>query len=93
MVETTEATHVTRAASSLLFPELDFEIAANGTYPSEDFHRVLARIAFDNEFANTARKPISLPLAMRLELTQPLDTRLNGRSSIICVDSTRTRSN
>ncbi|ELY93722.1 transposase [Natrialba taiwanensis] len=60
MVETTEATQVTRAASSLLFPELDFEIAANGTYPSEDFQRVLARIAFDNEFANTGAKAYQL---------------------------------
>ncbi|NKE35973.1 transposase, partial [Natronococcus sp. JC468] len=32
MVETTEATQVTRAASSLLFPELEFGIAANTTY-------------------------------------------------------------
>jgi len=37
MVETAEAKQVSRAASSLLFPELAFGIAANGTYPSEDF--------------------------------------------------------
>ncbi|ELZ21083.1 hypothetical protein C475_19033 [Halosimplex carlsbadense 2-9-1] len=36
------------AASSVLFPELEFGVADNGTYPSEDFQRVLARIAFDN---------------------------------------------
>jgi len=60
MVETTEAKQVSRAASSLLFPELDFDVAANGTYPSEDFQRVLARIAFDNEFANTGAKAYQL---------------------------------
>lgn len=60
MVETTEATQVTRAASSLLFPKLEFGIAANGTYPSEDFQRVLARIAFDSEFANTGAKAYQL---------------------------------
>lgn len=60
MVETTEANQVSRAASSLLFPELEFGIAANGTYPSEDFQRVLARIAFDNEFANTGAKAYQL---------------------------------
>jgi hypothetical protein len=47
MVETAEAKQLSRAASSLLFPELDFGVADNGTYPSEDFYRVLARLAFD----------------------------------------------
>jgi len=56
MVETAEAKQVSRAASSLLFPELEFGVAANGTYPSEDFQRVLARIVFDNEFANAGAK-------------------------------------
>jgi hypothetical protein len=51
MVETAEAKQVSRAVSSLLFPEVEFGIADNGTYPSEDCQRVLARIAFDNEFA------------------------------------------
>lgn len=51
MVETTMAKQVSRAASSLLFPELDIDVAANGTYPSEDSLKVLARIAFDDEFA------------------------------------------
>lgn len=60
MVETAEAKQVSRAASSLLFPELDFGIADNGTYPSEDFQRVLARIAFDNEFANAGAKAYQL---------------------------------
>ena len=37
------------AASSLLFPELELEIDNNAMYPSEDFQRILARIAFDTE--------------------------------------------
>jgi len=60
MVETAEAKQVSRAASSMLFPELEFDVADNGTYPSEDFQRVLARIAFDNEFANAGAKAYQL---------------------------------
>ena len=60
MVETSEAKQVSRAASSMLFPELEFGVADNGTYPSEDFRRVLARIAFDNECANTGAKAYQL---------------------------------
>jgi len=60
MVETTEAKQVSRAASSMLFPELEFGVADNGTYPSEDFQGVLARIAFDNEFANAGAKAYQL---------------------------------
>ncbi|MFA9518426.1 transposase [Halopenitus sp. H-Gu1] len=60
MVETAEANQVSRAASSLLFSELDFDVAANSTYPGEDFQRVLARIAFDNEFANAGAKAYQL---------------------------------
>jgi hypothetical protein len=60
MVERTEAEQVSRAASSVLFPELDFGVAHNGAYPSEDFQRVLARIAFDNEFANAGAKAYQL---------------------------------
>ena len=60
MVETAEAKQVSRAATSLLCPGLEFGIATNGTYPSEDFRRVLARIAFDNEFANAGAKAYQL---------------------------------
>jgi hypothetical protein len=60
MVETSEAKQVSRAASSLLFPELEFGAADNSTYPSEDFQRVFARIAFDNEFANAGAKAYQL---------------------------------
>jgi hypothetical protein len=37
------------AASSLLFSELELEIDNNAMYPSEDFQRILARIAFGTE--------------------------------------------
>jgi len=60
MVETAEAKQVSRAASSLLFPGLEFGVANNGTYPSEDFQQVLARITFDNEFANAGAKAYQL---------------------------------
>jgi hypothetical protein len=60
MVETSEVKQVSRAASSVLFPEPDFGVADNGTYPSEDFQRVLAQIDFDNEFANAGAKTYEL---------------------------------
>lgn len=67
---------MSRAASSLLFPELDFGIAANGAYPSEDVQRVLARIAFTNEFANTGAKAYQLAcgddIAVNTESRNPL---------------------
>jgi hypothetical protein len=76
MVETTEAKQVSRAASSLLFPELEFGIADNGTYPSEDFQRVLARIAFDNEFANAGAK------AYQLARGDNVDVEAKSRNSL-----------
>lgn len=60
MVETAEAKQVTSAASSLLFPEIDFGVASNATYTREDFQPVLSRIAFDNEFANAGAKAYQL---------------------------------
>jgi hypothetical protein len=76
MVETAEAKQVSRAASSLLFPELDFGVADNGTYPSEDFQRVLARIAFDNEFANAGAK------GYQLARGNNIDVGTNSRNSL-----------
>ncbi|EMA31918.1 hypothetical protein C444_07570 [Haloarcula japonica DSM 6131] len=83
MVETAEADQVSRAASSLLFPELEFGVADNRTYPSEDFQRVLARIAFDNEFANIGAKAYQLARGddVDVETTarNPLARALRGR--------------
>jgi IS4 transposase len=76
MVETAEAKQVSRAASSLLFPELEFGVADNGTYPSEDFQRVLARIAFDNEFANAGAK------AYQLARGDDIDVGAESRNSL-----------
>ena len=82
---------MTRAASSLLFPELEFGIAANGTYPSEDFQQVLARIAFDNEFANTGAKAyqlacgddITIDTTARNPLARALLYHLRGLDAIL----------
>ena len=54
MVTTAEARQFCRAAGSLLYPLLDFGAKPNGTYPNEDFARVLTRSAFEQEFANTS---------------------------------------
>ncbi|MFA9417875.1 hypothetical protein [Natrinema sp. HArc-T2] len=59
MVKTTEAKQVCQAASALLYPELDFEIKPCGMYTREDFEKVLSRIAFEQEFANTGGKHTS----------------------------------
>jgi len=37
MVETAEAKQVCRAASTLLYPELDFDVKQCGKYTREDF--------------------------------------------------------
>jgi hypothetical protein len=69
MVDTTEAKQVCRAASTLIYPALDFGIKPCGTYTREDFEQVLSRIAFDQEFANTGGKTVQLdrnPLAKSL---------------------------
>jgi len=76
MVETAEAKQVSRAASSVLFPELEFGVADNSTYPSEDFQRVLARIAFDNEFANAGAK------AYQLARCEDVDVEAKSRNSL-----------
>ncbi|WP_206042365.1 hypothetical protein [Haloarcula argentinensis] len=60
MVETAEARQVSRVAFSLLFPELGFDVAANGTYPSEDSLEVPTRIVFGNEFADAGAKAYQL---------------------------------
>jgi len=52
MVETAEAKQVCRAASTLLFPELEFDVKPCGKYTSEDFLEILSRVlaaSFDLE--------------------------------------------
>jgi hypothetical protein len=60
MVGTAEAERVCWEASRRLVPELEFGIAANGTYPRQQFERLLGRIALDNEFANAGAKAYQL---------------------------------
>jgi hypothetical protein len=49
MVETTEAKQVSRAASTLLFPGLEFGVKPCGKYTREDFLEILSRIGFEQE--------------------------------------------
>ncbi|MFC4989009.1 hypothetical protein [Saliphagus infecundisoli] len=60
MVDTDEAKQVCRAASSVVYPELDFGIKPCGSYPREDLLEVLSWIAFTQEFANTGGKTVQL---------------------------------
>jgi len=69
MVETTEAKQVCRAASTLLFPELDFDVKQCGEYTREDFGDILSRIAFDHEFANTGGKTLQLDRDEQVDVT------------------------
>ncbi len=76
MVKTTEAKQVCRAASTLVYPELDFEIKSCGKYTREDFLEVLSRIAFDQEFANTGGK------TYQLDHNEPVDITSTARNSL-----------
>ncbi len=68
MVETAEAKQVCRAASTLLYPELNFQLKQCGKYTRDDFQKILSRIAFDQESANTGGNPIAIRLSMGLGL-------------------------
>jgi len=69
MVETNEARQVCRAASTLLYPELNFETKPCGKYTREDFLEILSRIAFDQEFANTGGKTLQLDREEQVDIT------------------------
>jgi hypothetical protein len=69
MVETAEAKQVCRAASRLLYLELDFDIKQCGEYTREDFLEILSRIAFDQEFANTGGKTLQLDRDEQVDVT------------------------
>ncbi len=60
MVETTEAKQVCRAASTVVYPALEFDIKPCGSYTREDFLEVLSRVAFEQAFANSAGKTCQL---------------------------------
>jgi len=69
MVETAEAKQVCRAASSLLYPELEFDVKRCGKYTREDFLEILSRIAFDQEFANKGAKTLQLDRDEQVDIT------------------------
>ena len=58
-----------RAASSLLYPELEFDVKQCGKYTREDFLEILSRIAFDQEFANTGAKTLQLDRDEQVDIT------------------------
>lgn len=60
MLTTAEVKQVCRAGRSLLCPALEFGTKSNGTYPSEDFAKVLTRSAFEREFTNTSARHLQL---------------------------------
>jgi hypothetical protein len=76
MIKTIEAKQVSWAAASLLYPKLDFDIKPCGTYTREDFEKVLSRIAFEQEFANTGGK------TCQLNRDDPTDGLLPTRNSL-----------
>jgi hypothetical protein len=76
MVDTTEAKQVCRAASTLVYPVLDFGIKPCGTYTREDLLEVLSRIAFDQEFANTGGKTV------QLDRSEPVDVTSTARNPL-----------
>jgi len=69
MVETAEVKQVCRAASTVLYPQLDFGVKQCGKYTREDFERILSRIAFDQEFANTGGKTLQLDREKQVDIT------------------------
>jgi len=69
MVETAKAKQVCRAASTLLFPKLEFDVKPCGKYTREDFKKILSRIAFDQEFANTGGKTLQLDRDEQVDVT------------------------
>ena len=69
MVETAEAKQACRAASKLLYPNLEFSVKLCGEYTREDFVEILSRIAFDHEFANTDDKTLQLDRDEQVDVT------------------------
>jgi len=77
MVETAEATQVCRAASTLVYPALEFDSKPCGTYTRADFLEVLSRTAFDQEFANTGGKTV------QLDRSNPVDITSTARNPLV----------
>ncbi len=73
MVKTTEAKQVCRAASTLVYPELDFDIKSCGKY-TRGLSRSPLSDRFDQEFANTGGK------TYQLDHKEPVDITSTARS-------------
>jgi len=69
MIQTAEAKQACRAASTLLYPHLEFGVKPCGEYTREDFAEILSRIAFDHEFANTGGKILQLDRDGQVDVT------------------------
>lgn len=69
MVQTTEAKQDCRAASTVLFPALEFGVKPCGEYTRENFREILSQIAFEQEFANTGGKPLQLDRDELIDIT------------------------
>jgi len=93
MIGTAEAKQVSRAASSVLFPELDFGVTDNDTYPSGDFQRVPAWIAFDNAFANADTKAYQLSRSDEIDVRADSWIPMARAMLYIFAAPTRTQSN
>lgn len=76
MVETAEAKQVCRSVSSVVYPQLDFDIKSCGTYTREEFLDLLSQIAFDQEFANTGGK------TQQLDQGEPVDVTSTARNQL-----------
>ncbi|SEP12015.1 hypothetical protein SAMN04487948_1159 [Halogranum amylolyticum] len=76
MVDTTEAKQVCRAASTLVYPVLEFGVKPCGTYTREDFLEVLSWIAFNQQFANIGGKTV------QLDRSEPVDVTSTARNPL-----------
>ncbi|UHQ98088.1 transposase (plasmid) [Natrinema zhouii] len=76
MVEIDEAKQVCRAASTVVYPALDFGIKPCGSYTRESFEKLLSRVTFEQEFANTAGK------TCQLNNGEPVDVTSTARNGL-----------
>ena len=82
MVQTAEAKQACRAASTLLYPHLEFGVKPCGEYTREDFVEILSRIAFDHEFANTGGKTLQLDRDEQVDVTSTIVAIRNSYSHL-----------
>lgn len=91
MVQTAEGKQVCRAASSLLYPELEFEVKPCGEYTTDDFEEVLCRSVFNHNLANAGGKTLQLDRKEGVDVTSTARNPL-AKSLLFCETSRRTPS-